>query len=252
MKVPYITIAAIVVSVFSLNAIKGYVSNVVTNKLTTSVITEIAEETESNSVEDDIVKNVPLNLEAEVKEYVSPINFNDLKEINNDVVSYIKIGENVSYPVLYDGTDKYLDHDIYGNKSASGAIYMDSKLDPTGALRVIYGHHMNDSWVTKEEGSMFAIVDDYTNADQFNSETPINVYYEYKEVSLKPMACVVGKADAELRNINTADDLRNFAADKTIAQGEISEFSGDLYVLVTCNYWANDNRTYLFCVGEEV
>ena len=62
-----------------------------------------------------------------------------------------------SYPIAYDGNNEYyLHHDLYGNYSEYGTIFLDARVpsDFSGHNNVLYGHHMSD-------GSMFASISNY-------------------------------------------------------------------------------------------
>lgn len=63
----------------------------------------------------------------------------------------------ISYPIAYDGNNEYyLHHDLYGNYSEYGTIFLDARVpsDFSGHNNVLYGHHMSD-------GSMFASISNY-------------------------------------------------------------------------------------------
>ena len=82
----------------------------------------------------------------------------DLKEQTNpDVVGWLYIPEVTNYPVLMDDNDYYLKHDMYGNETAAGALFMTSfnELNPFGYNTIIHGHNMTN-------GSMFGKLKNYT------------------------------------------------------------------------------------------
>ena len=73
----------------------------------------------------------------------------------NDIIGYVySPGTPISYPIAYDGdNDYYLHHDLYGNYSAYGTIFLDARAnrDFTSQSNMLYGHHMAD-------GTMFASI----------------------------------------------------------------------------------------------
>ncbi len=80
------------------------------------------------------------------------VDFDSLKEINGDIVAWIKCKElGINYPVVQ-GTDNsyYLTHTFSGEEHISGCIFMDcvNKTDFTDDNTILYGHNMKD-------GSMF-------------------------------------------------------------------------------------------------
>ena len=76
----------------------------------------------------------------------------------NDIIGYVySPGTPISYPIAYDGNNEYyLHHDLYGNYSEYGTIFLDARVpsDFSGQNNVLYGHHMAD-------GSMFASISNY-------------------------------------------------------------------------------------------
>ena len=199
----------------------------------------VNETNDDNEIEEEAVYET-----EPAADYVSPINFDELSELNSFTCAWVKIEDTqVDYPVVFDGSDQFLKKDFYGDESYSGTIYVDSLADEDNLLNercnILYGHNMKN-------GSMFAAVDDYTNADYYADHQDITLFLKNREVKLTPMACIVGKADDAVRNIHTLEDLEAFSADKTVAQGELNDFS-QIWILVTCNYWDSNNRTYLIC-----
>lgn len=182
-------------------------------------------------------------IEEELVKYESPYDFELLREENKDIIAWIDIpGTMVDYPVLYDGTDRYLNMNLGGEKSVAGSIYVDATAEAAleESVNIIYGHHMKN-------GSMFASIDDFSNDAFWSSHKEINIYKENEELHLKPALCVVGKSDITLREINDLDALKDFCNNKEITQGSIPSEMEELYVFVTCNYSGENYRTYLFC-----
>ena len=101
--------------------------------------------------------------------------FKKLLEINPDTVGYLKIdGTAIDYPVVKGkDNDYYLTHDFYGEKSKSGSVMMDCNCvvspDGNSGNMVLYGHNMAN-------GSMFATLHRFYDADFFNKNRYIYVY----------------------------------------------------------------------------
>lgn len=237
MRVPFVSIAAITAAIvvggvlFS-NKTQAQEESVKMEAVRASVVSEteetVAEETAAETVE-----------ETEEETYVSPINFSELKAQNADVQYWLTIdGTSVDYPVMNNGSESYLHLNFDGEKSSQGSLFVDPASDDS--LTIIYGHNMRN-------GSMFHDVDRYNNKDFFESHKSIKLYEENKESELSPVVAIYGKADDAVRSIKTAEDLKAFAANKTVSNGEIPEEIGSLVVLVTCNYAGSDFRTYLVC-----
>lgn len=240
MRVPFITIAALTASVilggvlFS-NYAQAQEESVQMEELKSSVVSETVAETTTEVA----VETVEETKEVEEETYVSPIDFSELRAQNSDVQSWISIdGTNVDYPVMNSGDESYLHLNFDGEKSSQGSLFMDPASDDS--LTIIYGHNMKN-------GSMFHDVDRFNNKDFFEAHQSVKLYEEDKESELSPVVCMYGKADDSLRGIKSAEDLKAFAENKTVSNGEIPEEIGSLVVLVTCNYVGSDFRTYLVC-----
>ena len=72
-----------------------------------------------------------------------------LQTVNPDVCGWLTVdGTGIDYPVVQGATNMdYVNRDVYGDFSLSGAIFLDSRCaaDLTDPYTVIYGHHMDNS-----------------------------------------------------------------------------------------------------------
>ena len=86
--------------------------------------------------------------------------------INSDYRCWLTVYDTkIDYPVLQGQDDLYYaNHDIYGNTSLTGAIYLaaNNSGDFSDTYNLIYGHHMAD-------GIMFGALDSFESLDYFNS-----------------------------------------------------------------------------------
>ena len=121
--------------------------------------------------------------------YVSPIDFEKLWEVNDEVYAWIDIpGTEIQYPILQSRTDEsyYLNHTIDGYEGYPGSIYTRSvnSRDFTDFNTVIYGHNM-------EWGSMFGTLKNYRDEDFLNKHRRITIYTPEKELNYQVFAAVV-------------------------------------------------------------
>ena len=201
--------------------------------------TETVPETQSEPAEEKKDENKPTEPAYEPSEELKAI-----MEAYPDCIGYISIeGTKVAYPVMQnEDNEYYLHRNMDGEKSASGCIYRDANHDiHEKGLHVVYGHHMKN-------GSMFRDVARFTDATYFAEHQNITIQASDKELRLRPVYCYAGKADGTYRNV-----LEN--------HGQVIDFikshtgldidADDLYVLVTCSYGSQDERTYLYCVPEQ-
>ena len=96
-----------------------------------------------------------------------------LRSENPDVWCVLRVpGTVIDYPVMIDttGTDKYFDHDFFGNESRSGCIYTDKGTTFDQSNILLYGHHMRN-------GSMFG------SLARFSDRTFLDDHKELKLIS---------------------------------------------------------------------
>lgn len=134
-----------------------------------TVATEATEETEPT---------VPL---AEI-----PINFEYLKEENEDIIGWIMVdGTIIDYPILYDDTYNlyYLSHNYSGTATGYGSIFVLSENadDFSDFNTVIYGHNMLD-------GQMFAQLHKFRGKDFFDSHGQIILYTPDRKLTYQVFA----------------------------------------------------------------
>ena len=89
-----------------------------------------------------------------------------LAAINEDYRAWITLYDtNIDYPVMQGENDLYYaSHDIYGNPSLTGAIYLaaGNTRGMSDSYNLIYGHHMDN-------GAMFGALDSYASTAYVNS-----------------------------------------------------------------------------------
>lgn len=167
-----------------------------------------------------------------------------LMETYPDCIGYISIeGTKVSYPIMQNADNEYYLHkDMTGKKSVGGCIYMDANHDiREKGLHTIYGHHMKN-------GSMFRDIARFTDATYMAEHRSVTVQTADEELKLIPIYCYAGKADGSYRNrLENHGQVIDFIKSHT----GLDVDADDLYVLVTCSYGSQDERTYLYCVPEK-
>lgn len=252
-RIPFLSIGLVIMAVVIINMMLNQKKEVVQAEELYEEITETVKvltpetktgtEPEAETADQEILKEEEQNETSEKIDYFSEIDFEALRKKNQDTVAWITVkGTKIDYPVLFDGTDSYLNKTIEGKKSATGSIFIDEEAENifNDFLTIVYGHHMKN-------GSMFAAVDDFNYENFWNTHKDVEVYTDDCKREYSPYLCVVGKGDADIRSIHSSDDLAAFCEGKTITQGTIPEEMPKSIVLVTCNYSGNDYRTYLFC-----
>ena len=190
--------------------------------------------------------------QAQTKQTV--IDFDALKKINPDVVSWITIpGTNIDYPHLQ-GKDnnQYLHKDMEGRDSAAGAIFLDhgDKADLSSRHNIIYGHHMKN-------GTMFKDIVKYKDQQYFDEHQDIILYTPDREIHLKALAAVVTSPDAIRRKIDfqSQEEFTSYIEEmtkgaKAFAAAPKGTAIRHLYSFVTCSYEFQNARTILYAYEE--
>lgn len=98
------------------------------------------------------------------------IDLQKLKEINSDIVGWIKIdGTNINYPIMQNG-DYYLRRNFYKQYSTYGTPFIASYCELNKSDNsIVYGHHMNNH-------KMFADLECYKNESFYNNHKYIKLY----------------------------------------------------------------------------
>ena len=197
---------------------------------------KIAEQIKSTVIVED--KNKDENKE----EYT--VDFNKLKEQNNETVAWIKVNNtNVEYPVVRATNNSfYLNHSFDKSKNSAGWIFADykNKVDNTDKNIVIYGHNMRDD-------SMFGSLKNILNSDWYNNEenTNIALYTENEKYIYKVFS--IYKIESEDYYIKTEfsndNEFEKFI--KTLKKRSIKNFNIDISKedsILTLSTCANNNK----------
>lgn len=146
--------------------------------------------------------------EEDEKPQKASINFQALKEINPDIVAWIRIPEVFGYPVVQ-GEDNqyYLSHTFRKESNIAGSIFLDyrNSRDFTDSKNIIYGHNMKD-------GSMFHMLRKFQDIDFYREHGEIWLYlpngstqvYEivgYEEVRATGEVYKIGSKNIEEKQI---------------------------------------------------
>lgn len=115
----------------------------------------------------------------------------ELQALNPDVRGWLTVdGTNIDYPVVQGATNMdYINRDVYGTFSLSGAVFLDSRsaADLTDPYSILYGHHM-------ENGAMFGDVGKFTDAAYFDAHTSGTLSLPDAAYTIELFACL--EADA--------------------------------------------------------
>ena len=172
------------------------------------------------------------------------VDFNKLKEQNNETVAWIKVNNtNVEYPVLRATNNSfYLNHSFDKSKNSAGWIFADyrNKFDGTDKNIIIYGHNMRDD-------SMFGSLKNILNSAWYDNEenTNITLYTENEKSIYKVFS--IYKIESEDYYIKTEfsndNEFEKFI--ETLKKRSIKNFNIDISKedsILTLSTCANNNK----------
>lgn len=180
------------------------------------------------------------------------IDFGALREINPDVVAWIRCEDTViDYPIVQ-GSDnsKYLYTLFDGSSGGAGTLFVDAVTErPFEQFStVVYGHHMRD-------GSMFAALKEYKDEKYCRAHPEMELITPDGSCRLQIWAFLNEPADSEIYTSNIyskeerreyIDLVRSSAEYLTDADDGISE-RDRLVILSTCAYEYKDARYIAVC-----
>ena len=183
-------------------------------------------------------------------------NADDLSAVNKDYRAWLTVnGTAIDYPVVQGKDDLYYaSHDVYGNSSLSGAIYLAAanNAEFNDTYHVIFGHHMDN-------GAMFGTLDRFTDSEYFHAHQNGTLVTKKKVYNLTLFAAATTDAyESQIYNVgNRASEVISFLTgprnhdtgvgtkvliyDKKAAEGAIK-----VVALSTCTDTQTNGRLVVF------
>ena len=175
-----------------------------------------------------------------------------LAAINPDYSAWLTIYDTrIDYPVVQGSDDLYYaSHDVYGDVSLTGAIYLaaGNTKDFSDNYNVIYGHHMDN-------GAMFGTLDAFRDADYFDEHRDGVIAVGSTVYDVTVFAVVQTHAyDREIYNVGDRDLAALIEYVKTVSvhyDGEPVKGATKIVALSTCAGATTDGRLLVFGVMTE-
>lgn len=200
----------------------------------------------------DSYKNVTSSSKEENP--VNPINFDEVQKSHPDVCAWIQVDgiEIIDYPIVQSSPEAddnfYLDHDLEGNGSRAGAIYIQklnsNKFSDHNTL--IYGHNMLN-------GTMFGQLKKFRNADFFKENRNIYIYKPGHILKYEIISAFVydDRHIINSFNFNIEDERKEFfdecvnpsSLTKQVLEGAELKEDDKIITLSTCT--SNNSERYL-------
>ena len=171
--------------------------------------------------------------------------------VNDDYRCWLTVYDTkIDYPVLQGQDDLYYaNHDIYGNTSLTGAIYLaaNNSGDFSDTYNLIYGHHMAD-------GIMFGALDSFETLDYFNSHRTGVIITKDRVYDLHFFAVLDTDAyESMVYNVGDRDleALRAWLQDNAMIYDAQAAEGDKIVALSTCRDATTSGRLVIFATMTE-
>ncbi len=187
------------------------------------------------------------------------IDFDALKQINPDVIGWIRFDDTdavaIDYPILHaDDNETYLRTDLYGESHTAGSIFLEAANDPdfSDCYNIIYGHNMRN-------GTMFGTLKQYRRDEDFYSANQyFTIYTESAIYRYRIFAYEVVPDDSKIYTAGYApdeeyQDLIDLMLSISIRDTGITpDITDKIVTLSTCTSAAEDERfvVHAVCVDQ--
>jgi len=171
------------------------------------------------------------------------IDFEKLKNINNDVVGWLKVkGTNIEYAVVKSNNNSYyLNHNFEKEYNSAGWIFTDynNKLDGTDKNIIIYGHNRKDN-------SMFGSLKNILTEEWYSNNDNLTIDFITENEQHKYQMFSVYKIENEDYYIDTEfkdNEFENFI--KTLKNRSIKDFNVEISSedsILTLSTCADNNK----------
>lgn len=181
----------------------------------------------------------------------NPVDFESLKEINEDIIGWLKIGAlDISYPIAQgEDNDYYLHRTFAGEDNFAGCIFMDYQNSPdlTDDNTIIYGHNMKN-------GSMFGMLKHFLNDGVYDSDeyfwifTPDRIY-KYHIFNCTTVGAVSSTYTLKFASDEDFQDYLDVAAAQSQVDSSHVEVTSD-DTIVTLSTCTGDSSTRFVVQGK--
>ncbi len=182
----------------------------------------------------------------------NPIDFESLKEVNSDIVGWLKIRAlDLSYPVVQgEDNDYYLHRSFEQEDLFAGCLFMhyENKSDYTDQNTIIYGHNMKN-------GSMFGTLKKFRDEEVYETSKYFWIYtediiYQYRIFSAR----VVDKVGQTYQIVFSTDEFEEFLT-TAVEESEVDNSTVSVTTedkVVTLSTCTGDSATRFVVQGKLV
>jgi len=187
-------------------------------------------------------------MKAAVYDQTYYIDWNSLREVNPDIVAWIKVpGTPIDYPVVQAPDNQtYLKKGFDGSKNVCGTVFMNAynRTDFSDYNTVLYGHNMRN-------GSMFAAINKYRQEDYYKEHKEVWVFTPYWERKYQIISVHGAQDGSETYAVEFGDRYAEHVASE-VAQSLYDTGNGynvdfPMLTLSTCTGRGTLDRMVLVC-----
>lgn len=225
-----------------------------------SEIVELADDVSGDNLADDVTNATNEVADDDTVQPVELVNGERLRQKAPAAIAWLKLaGTNINHPVAIPPTGNdnyYLTHDVYGNYSESGTLFLDPLCSLSSTAKIVYGHKMNAHTMFHDIGN---------KADQWAFDQLGVLDWWDRDGGTKHLIPVaaqrVNANETDLRNVPKMDkkelmawELSFYKQASAKANGSVvSKLDGKRHVifLVTCSgyvAYGHDTRTVVMFV----
>lgn len=179
------------------------------------------------------------------------VDFDELKNINSDIVGWIYLeGSEINYPIVQsDDNSYYLKHLFDKSSNSSGCIFLDCRNSPDFSDRhsIIFGHHMKN-------GTMFSGLDAYKSQEYYDAHPRILLLTPDQNYAIEIFAGYVVSVDQDAWQIDFVADtdfedwLKRTKEHSCFTNSITPSVTDRIVTLSTCSYEFNNARFVLIGV----
>lgn len=205
---------------------------------------------EANNSIDELLKDV---MEENTDEEILSIDWKSLKEINEDIIGWIKIeNTNINYPILKNKELYYLKHSFNKKYNTNGSLFTMNSNPFKEIETTIYGHNMRN-------GIMFSELSEYLNEEFFYTHINFEIYTQEQNYTATVFSSYSIGVNIEENNIKLLDFDEEIEYYKNASKYSVPDIGNvkKIVKLSTCSYLNNreiptNQRYYIVAKLENI
>lgn len=201
---------------------------------------------------DDVIEEKEVAEENTEDDFLS-IDWKKLKNINEDIIGWIKIKDtNINYPILKSKDLYYLKHSYNKQWNSNGSIFVLAEKPFEENKTIVYGHNMRNE-------TMFSQLGKYLDKDFFNTHKSFELYTQEKKYKATVFSCYsIGLSEEEnnIKNLEFEEEIQYYKDKSKFPEKDIGKIK-KIVKLSTCSYLENkriptEKRYFIIAKIEEI